>query len=174
MTLEEAIRTAIEFEVNVRNVYRDAVRKIADEGGRKVLQTLAAEEQDHVDYLTERLREWKDAGQIKVTAIPRSLPSPETIQRGIETLQEKITAPAGQVADRESDLRMLERALEVEKRTSAFYERMVRELPPESRGMFERFLEIEKGHLAIVEAEIDSVSGMGFWFGFPEFDLENE
>lgn len=174
MTLEDAIRTAIDYEVKVRNVYRDTVPKISDMSGRKVLESLAREEQQHVDYLAERLKEWRETGQVQAAEIPRSLPSPEKIQQGIEALQQKISSTPDLVADQESDLRMLERALEVEKQTSAFYERMVRELPPESRGMFERFLEIEKGHLAIVEAEIDSLSGMGFWFGFPEFDLENE
>jgi len=174
MTLEDAIRTAIEYEVNVRNVYRDAVQKISDETGRHVLEKLAEEEQDHVDYLTERLREWKESGTVNIKDIPRSLPQPEVIQEGVKALQEKMSRSAGGVADQESDLRMLERALEVEQQTSSFYERMVQELAPESREMFQRFLEIEKGHLAIVEAEIDSVSGMGFWFGFAEFDLENE
>jgi hypothetical protein len=38
--------------------------------------------------------------------------------------------------------------------------------------LFQRFVEIEQGHLAIVQAEIDSVSGLGFWFDMREFDLE--
>ena len=39
-------------------------------------------------------------------------------------------------------------------------------------GDFGRFLEIEQGHQAIVRAEIDALTGMGFWFDFQEFDLE--
>ena len=50
---------------------------------------------------------------------------------------------------------------------------MVSELPPEGRALFERFLEIEQGHVAIVQAEIDAVSGLGFWFDVQEFRLEN-
>ncbi len=69
---------------------------------------------------------------------------------------------------------MLNRALEVEKETSAFYTRMSQELPRQQSSLFERFLEIEKGHLAIVEAEIDSLNGSGYWFGFQEFNLEVE
>lgn len=33
MTLEEAIKTAIELENNVRDVYHDAVAKVADPAG---------------------------------------------------------------------------------------------------------------------------------------------
>jgi hypothetical protein len=33
-------------------------------------------------------------------------------------------------------------------------------------------VEIEEGHQAIVQAEIDSVSGMGVWFDTMELSLE--
>jgi hypothetical protein len=49
---------------------------------------------------------------------------------------------------------------------------MVSEMAEEWRPLFARFLEIEEGHVAIVEAEIDAVSGAGFWFGIQEFDVE--
>jgi rubrerythrin len=67
---------------------------------------------------------------------------------------------------------MLEKALAVETETSGFYKKMVAELPPEGRAFFERFVEIELGHVALVEAELNSVQGAGFWFDMPEFDLE--
>jgi hypothetical protein len=35
-----------------------------------------------------------------------------------------------------------------------------------------RCLEIEEGHVAIVQADIDAVSGIGFWFDVKEFDLD--
>lgn len=60
----------------------------------------------------------------------------------------------------------------METETSDFYRRMVSELPAEARGLFSRFLEIEEGHLAIVQAQIDHVSGTGYWFDVREFDLE--
>jgi peptide deformylase len=40
--------------------------------------------------------------------------------------------------------------------------------------MFARFLEIEEGHARIVQAEIDTLTGMGFWFDVQEFRLEAE
>lgn len=62
--------------------------------------------------------------------------------------------------------------LELERQTSAFYRRLVDTLSEADRGMFSRFLEIEAGHLAIVQAEIDSLNGMGTWFDVMEFSLE--
>ena len=37
---------------------------------------------------------------------------------------------------------------------------------------FALFLEIEEENLALVQAEIDAITGMGYWFDFREFDLE--
>jgi len=69
-------------------------------------------------------------------------------------------------------MRLLKRALDVEVETSAFYARVVEELPPEGRTLFERFVEIEQGHQAIVQAEMNSVSGNGYWFDMPEISME--
>jgi rubrerythrin len=71
-----------------------------------------------------------------------------------------------------TEVEYLRRALTAEKETSAFYRRMVSEMAEERKPLFARFLEIEEGHVAIVEAEIDAVSGAGFWFGIQEFDVE--
>jgi hypothetical protein len=49
---------------------------------------------------------------------------------------------------------------------------MVNELPDEAKGLFKRFLEIEEGHLALVQAQIDQALGTGYWFDVREFDLE--
>ena len=42
----------------------------------------------------------------------------------------------------------------------------------EERALFQRFLEIEDGHHAIVQAELDAVQGLGYWFDVQEFKLE--
>src|SRR5450631_2254288 len=59
-----------------------------------------------------------------------------------------------------------------EDETSSFYGRMVAELPEEGRALFARFLEIETGHGALAQAELDSLTKSGFCFDVAEFDLE--
>jgi bacterioferritin (cytochrome b1) len=66
----------------------------------------------------------------------------------------------------------LSRALQVEVETSDFYRQMVREMTDTARDMFARFLEIEEGHIAAVQAELDYLSKTGYWFGIKEFDME--
>ncbi len=70
------------------------------------------------------------------------------------------------------EIQLLYNFLDTEVETSNFYRRKVNGLEGESREMFARFLEIEEGHEAIVQARIDSVTGMGFWFDLQEFNLE--
>ena len=75
-------------------------------------------------------------------------------------------------ASRGNELESLNRALEVERETSSFYKQMVATLDADGKKLFERFVEIEEGHVAIVQAEMDLVSGSGFWFDTAEFSLE--
>ena len=49
---------------------------------------------------------------------------------------------------------------------------MISESDGDTRKMFSRFLEIENGHIAAVQAELDYVMNTGYWFGFKEFDME--
>ena len=72
----------------------------------------------------------------------------------------------------QSELDLLKTALELERQTSGFYRQLVDTLPTGDRELFARFLEIEQGHLTIVQAEIDNLNGMGTWFDIMEFDLE--
>ena len=174
MTVEEAIRTALKYENKVRDVYRKAAQETKSPKGRKIMEILADEEQGHVDYLDRKLKEWLMNGRISLDLLPSDIPSPERIEAGVKKLQGQVSAPLGHLVDQESDVAMLERAVEAERETSSFYERMAGELTDDAQKMFSRFLEIEHGHLAIVQAELDSVSGMSYWFGIPEFNLEIE
>jgi rubrerythrin len=85
----------------------------------------------------------------------------------VEALKETM---AGE--DRRDEKRMLSKALQVEVETSAFYRDMVAQMEGDARVMFARFLEIEDGHIAAVQAELDYISHTGFWFDFQEFDME--
>ena len=70
------------------------------------------------------------------------------------------------------ELDMLKKALTLEVEATRFFRSMVAELKDEERKLFARFVEIEEGHEAIVQAEIDALTGLGFWFDYTEFRLE--
>jgi rubrerythrin len=130
---------------------------------------LAEEEQGHINYLESRLIEWQRDGRLSDEKLRTVLPAAERIKVGVKRLRSQVAQRKGNHA---AELDSLRQALAAEEETSAFYLLMVRELPPEGQELFSRFLEIEDGHAAVVQAEIDSVNQMGFWFDLKEFDLE--
>ena len=169
MTIEEAIKTAIAYEKKVHGAYADAVKKAKDPTAVKVFEVMAKEELGHIAYLESRLGEWQKRGQLASEKLGSILPSKEMVEAGIKRARGKLK---GKPAGTTPELGFLQQALAAEEETSAFYRRMVAELPPEGQELFSRFLDIEDGHAAIVKAEIDSVTGLGFWFDVMEFNLE--
>jgi rubrerythrin len=167
MNVEEALKTAIEYENKVTAVYQDACDKIQDPVGKRVFKVLAKEEEGHVAYLKSRLDEWQKDGKITLGGLVTAIPSKEAIEKAAGDLDTGVSRDASA-----TELEMLNRALEIEQRTSAYYEKLVNEVPGKEKELFSRFLEIERGHQAIVEAEINSVTGLGVWFDMEEFDLE--
>jgi rubrerythrin len=170
MKLDEAIRAAIEYEAGVHRTYKEAMDKATDEVGKRVFRVLCDEEMGHLRYLKERLDEWTETGKIQVAELETTIPTKAKID---ESLQE-LRGGVAKEPDRKhvQELQLLQKALELEVKTSDFYKEMVRTLDGDGQRMFERFVEIEEGHQAIVQAEIDSVSGLGYWFDTPEFNLE--
>jgi rubrerythrin len=167
MTIEEAIKTAIEFETQVRKVYRNAAEGTSDPVGKRIFKVLAEEEQGHLEYLRSKLDEWKKSGTLTAKRLDSAIPSRERISKGISALEARRPGD-----ERGGELQMLSRALDVEAKTNDFYRRMVKELPKEGKQLFAHFVEIEQGHLTIVRAEIDYLSKTGYWFDFKEFDME--
>jgi rubrerythrin len=167
MTIEEAIKTAIKFETNVRDVYASAVENSKDETGRNVFGILAKEEQGHIDYLNHRLAELEKDGVITLTDIGTILPAKDAIDKQVGELKKTL-----EPQKKDYELKLLQKAVDVELQTSEFYKKMADDMSGDAQKMFAQFFEIEDGHLAIVQAELDAVSGNGFFFGFEEFNME--
>ncbi len=166
MTFEEAIKTAIEYEIKVRDAYLDSLDKIKDETGQRVFRVLGEEEQGHIDYLECKLAEWEKTGTISASDLKTVVPSQEIIEKGVKQLDSHLSENKY-----ETELEMLKKALAMEQETSGIYRKMVNEV--ESNGeFFKPFLEIEDGHTAVVQAEIDYLTRTGTFFDFREFGLE--
>ena len=166
MTLEEAIKTAIDYETKVRDVYLDNVSDITDETGQRVFKTLGDEEQGHLDYLNSRLAEWQQTGKVSFSKLETVVPAREVIEKGVKKLDDHMSE-----RDFGTEREMLRKALLLEQETSDFYRKMVTELG-ENGTLFQPFLEIEEGHEAIVQAELDYLERTGTFFDFKEFGLE--
>ena len=167
MKLEQAIRTAIEYEQKIFELYADLTRKAADAAGRRVFESLRDDEENHVAYLEHRLKQLLESGEITVEKLESAIPPPEVIAQEMGKLKQRTDRD-----DRKNEKQMLSKALHLETETSRFYERLVGEMVAESREMFSRFLEIENAHIELVQAQLDYLSHTGYWFDFKEFDME--
>ena len=168
MTIEEAIKTALEYETKVRDIYKEAADKVSDPAGQRILTMLRDDEENHIHYLKSRLKLWKKTGTLSVEKLSTIIPPPAVIQK--ET--EKVASHMPQVL-KTGEKEILSRALKAEIETSNFYQQMVDEMSGEGQQMFARFLEIEEGHIAAVQFELDYVMKSGYWFDFKEFDMED-
>jgi rubrerythrin len=168
LSLEEAIRTAIEYETKVRNMYRDAVELATEEVGKRIFRALAKEEQGHLDYLESRQKEWRETGKVAAIELTTVLPSRERMREGVAQLERSLEGRR----DWTVELDLLRKALRLESETGAFYKRMVEELDQEGQQLFGRFLEIEDMHYDLVQSEIDALTNTGFWFDSMEFQIE--
>ena len=167
MTIEQAIKTGLEYEMQVRKVYSEAAKKFADPVARKIFGVLADEEDRHVAYLESRLDEWQRQGFVTAAKLETAIPSKPAIQSSVRRLQRRMAQQ-----DYTAELEMLKKALQLEIEATSFFKRVVGELQADERRLFARFVEIEEGHEAIVQAEIDALTGLGYWFDYQEFKLE--
>ncbi len=167
MTIEQAIKSGLEYEMRVRKVYSEAAKKFSNPVARKIFSVLADEEDRHVAYLESRLEEWQHRGVVTAGKLETAIPAKASIESSVRRLQRRM-----EQQDYSAELEMLKKALALEAGATAFFKRMVAELQAEERKLFARFVEIEEGHEAIVQAEIDALTGLGYWFDYQEFRLE--
>lgn len=167
MTIEQAIKTGLEYEMRVLKVYAEAAKKFSNPTARKIFTVLADEEDRHVQYLESRLDEWEKQGLVTAATLETVIPRKRAIETSVRHLQKRMAEQ-----DYSAELEMLKKALVLEMEATSFFKKMVAELPAEYRTLFGRFVEIEEGHEAIVQAEIDALTGLGYWFDYQEFKLE--
>jgi len=167
MNIEEAIRTALEYERRIRDIYLDAAEQAGDPAGKRVFAELGADEQRHVDYLKSRLAQWRQSGRIELENLEAAVPDLLRVRDAAAAVESKMDRE-----DRRDEKQMLSKALQAEVETSAFYQKMVDALDGDGRRLFSRFLAIEQGHIDAVQAELDHLSSSGYWLGFKEFDME--
>ena len=167
MKIEEAIKTAIEFEIRIRDVYLEALAAVDDDAGKRIFETLGKDEQRHIDYLEYKLDQFQKTGAIETERLESAIPDGDSIAKEADKIKTLVAKEFLGIKQQ-----MLSKALKAEIETSAFYQKMVNELPPEARPLFERFLEIENNHVQAVQFELDYMGKTGYWFDFKEFDME--
>ena len=95
----------------------------------------------------------------------------ETAEEGSPLWREEAGETAARLFERLSDPTLSSPMLTADDYPE-FYRALVSTLHGDERDLFKPFLTIEDGHVALVQAQLDTVSGLGFWFDTMEFNLE--
>lgn len=160
---------ALQFEEKIRDLYRSADTIVDDERGKAIFKALANDEQSHIDFLYYSLRQLEKDDVIDATRLVSPIPDSKQIETKFEKMKTRI--PERMLGDIKT---VLNSALQLEKETSAFYEKACARTTGEIKAVLEIFLEIEQRHTALVQLELDHASGSGMWFDFMENSMEVE
>jgi rubrerythrin len=163
----QAMKTAIEMEKSGHRFFTEASNKVSHEIGRKLFARLAAEEIDHMRTFEKIFNEvsggadWKEA--MKAVQPRKRVPYFDEARKEMK---------AGDMA---VELDYLKKALDLERNAMQFFEQAMQDAESaEAREIFGRILEEEKAHYDLIQSEIDSINGTGFWFDVNEFYMDGK
>jgi rubrerythrin len=161
------MRTAIEMEKSGHRFFTEASNKVRHEVGRKLFSRLAAEEIDHMRTFEKIFNEvsggadWAEA--MKAVQPAKRVPYFDEARKEFKS------------EDMSVELDYLKKALDLERNAMQFFERAVQEAEsPEAGEIFKRILAEEQGHYDLIQSEIDSINGTGFWFDVNEFYMDGK
>lgn len=164
----EALQFAIETEKKGYRFYRVAAESTSDPKGKEVFSQLARDEIEHMCVFTTLYT--------SLTNDEAWLTYEEALEKFGEARPDEEIFPDGPVQGEEGfdDMKALQEALEFEKKAVSFYQAQAGKVTEDrARSFYEKLVEIEEGHVKIIQAEIDSLSGSGFWLGYQEISLEH-
>jgi rubrerythrin len=163
----QAMRTAVEMEKSGHRFFTEAAGKVRNEAGRKVFSRLASEEMVHLQVF-EKIFTALAQGTDWKKAVGQAEPAKRVPY--FDDARKQIKAE-----DMSVELDYLRKALDLERNAMAFFEKAAREAETaEAREVFERIQAEEQGHYDLIQAEIDSINGSGYWFDVQEFHMDGK
>lgn len=164
----EALQVALDTEKKGFRFYKIAAKSSKDPKGREVFEHLAADEVEHMGVIATLYE--------SLTNDEPWMTYEEAVEKFGVTPKEKIIFPdvPDEVQEDFDDLKALEEALEFEKKAVQFYTKQAENSESEkARAFYQSLIQIEEGHVEIIQAELDSLMGAGIWLGFQEISLEH-
>jgi rubrerythrin len=164
----DALQKAIQSEKSALETYLKFARQTKNVSGKDMFLRLCQDELGHLNILEKEL-DTLMTGQKWVKA--RFQPS------DIEEILPHLSSPkdlvqAGQGSP--DDLSALNLALEMERKAANFYKREGQKADDNNaQAMYARLAEMEEAHYNLIQAELDHIKDVGFWFGIQEFTLES-
>jgi len=173
----KAIETAIQIEKDGLAFYSEAARQTDDSNGKKMFKSLARDEATHLKLFEDARQALLERGNWlsseEVAAIsPGELERSPIFPTG-EEIKATLRPRSGQAEVPKRELDALQRGLQAEKDSIAFYSQQRDKTDdPDGKAMYAYLVEQEEGHRTILQGEYDYLTRTGFWFDFQEFSLE--
>ncbi len=152
------IRRAIQAEKDGNHFYSRAGKIVSDPRGKKMLEQLAKDELYHVHVIEELYHDLlPDAPEDPVRGFPI-----------IDTQDQEVPLP-------ETEAEILRKAIQDEIEARDFYRETAEKFESEEvKEIFWDLMEMEEGHVRLLNAELDFLEQSGFWFDHMEFHVEGE
>lgn len=166
LDLATIFATAIELEMTGLETYLRFGIRTKDVTGKNMYMRLAKDELDHLRIFEKYRVRLLAAQELAITPEeikPIAFVKPELREVDVKTKGEEHA----------DELTALQTALDLERRSIEFYANWAsKTTDAELRRLLLNLKEVEESHFDLIQTEIDSLTGTGFWFGVPEFDLE--
>lgn len=160
----EAIKMAIQLEKDGRAFYEQAAQKTKHKLAKKMFETLAKDEIDHLHTFQKMFDslikpdEWKE-----LTEKPSKVGKVPVFQgeaRGIGDVDP-------------NEIEALRTARENEKKSIDFFNEVAEETgDPLAKRIFTKIKQEEEYHYDLLQAQLDYVTNSGFWFDIAEFRMD--
>jgi len=164
----EAIKTAIQMELEGCDFYAKAAKTTGNEMGKAMFVQLAKDEMEHkrtFEAMFDKLAdpsEWRKLAQ-QTPGVPE-LPV-------FKAKSKELQKSRGLLADANA----VRVGIEKERLSIEYYEKAAHESDDDqAKLIFNNIKEQEEYHYNLLQAELDSIMGTGFWFDTAEFRMDGK
>jgi rubrerythrin len=151
----DALKIAMDAELQAHTYYNQSAQKATSPKGKDMLKQLAAFELNHYNYLKSLLSSLQEGNgwvSYSGTHFSEASQSPETKD------------PSGDEKTKDEVLSILSKAIDDEKKASAFYAKLAEETDdPAGKEILKKLAEEEKLHTTLLNDQWYSLNNQGVW-----------
>ena len=164
----QAIKTAIQMEEEGHAFYMKAAAETQNEMGKKMFQQLAKDELEHKQTFSAMFDKVADpATWRKLVASTRGIKELPAF-RELSKEQKRSKGMA-------DDANVLRIGMDTEDKSIKHYQKAAKETKdPQAKTIFTNIAQQEEYHYNLLQAELDSLTGTGFWFDTAEFRMDGK
>jgi rubrerythrin len=156
--IKDAIKTAIQMEKDGYSFYKKAAAQTSSDMGRIIFETLAGDEQMHLDVFQKMFEE--KIGKSEWEELVNSSKKYANIQIFPKDLKE-----AGEVNPDTNEIDALRMAMDSEREAIDYYSKIRDSHEDEEiREIIDEIIDQEKNHYNLLEGEFNHINSTGYWF----------